>query len=226
MATPIKHLAAGLAALTLAGTAAAQPETVRSTTTAVQKATAVMNTNIVIQDGSTVGKITDFVISEGGCIEYVVVAYDGKFVLVPYQSLRLDSTKHLVQISLTQAQWREIPTFTGSNWPLADQQYIGKVRTVFGVRESGYRGDRRDGDRRPINRVEDQQPQRRDVENPNRPGAPPPSVPPVTRPPETNRPPPPNTDRPRENPVTPTPTIAPPGKQQQPAPPNSNPPAA
>jgi rRNA processing protein Gar1 len=221
MAQRLRLLAAGLAALTLAGSAAAQPETRRTTTTTTtttefRRASGVMNANVVVQDGATVGKITDFVISDGGCIEYVVVDYDNKYVLVPYQVVRVDGERHVVQVSITQEKFREIPTFTGTNWPLTDQQYIGKVRTVFGVTESGYRGDRRDGDRRPMDRTDDRrddrrdarptdrrdQPtppqQRRDVENPNRNPTPPPSNnPPTTRPPDpTRNPPPPPADRP------------------------------
>jgi hypothetical protein len=241
MTTRIKLLAVGVTALALVGPLAAQPETRRTTTTTtttteVRKASVVMNANVVVEDGATVGKITDFVISDGGCIEYVVVDYDNKFVLVPYQVVRVDATKHVVQVSLTREKWRDIPTFTGTNWPVTDQQYITKVRTVFGVSESGFRGDRRDGDRRPLDRGDDRRdnrtdrrddrrdpppPQRRDVENPGRPGSTPPPPPPATRPA------PPNTDRPRENPVAPAAPVAPPGKPQPPPPPpSSNPPPA
>jgi hypothetical protein len=229
MVQRVRLLAAGLAALTLVGSAAAQTETRRTTTTTteVRRGSVVMNANVVVEGGASVGKITDFVISEGGCIEYVVVDYDNKYVLVPYQVVRVDGERRVVSVNITQEKFREIPTFTGTNWPVTDQQYIGKVRTVFGVTESGYRGDRRDGDRRPLDRTDDRrddrrdarptdrrdQPQppqqRRDVENPNRnpPPAPNPN-PPTTRPPAPNPNPPadrPPADRPTDRPRTPPP---------------------
>jgi hypothetical protein len=204
MAFRMRILATGIVALALADMAAAQPPEVRrtttTTTTVVRKASVVMNATVVVQDGATVGRITDFVISDGGCIDYVVVDANGQFVLIPYQVVRVEGDRHIVQVNVTREKFREIPTFTGSNWPVTDQHYIGRVRTVFGVTESGYRGDRREGERKPMDRPDDRrndrrdQPppppqQRRDVENPNR-NPPPPAPNPAPRPPD--RPPPPS----------------------------------
>jgi hypothetical protein len=232
MVKRVRFLTAGLAAVVLTGTAAAQTEvrqqtTTTTSTTEVRKASVVMNANVVVEGGASVGRITDFVITDGGCIDYVVVGYGDKFVLLPYQAIRVDAARRVVSVNITQDKFREIPTFTGSNWPIHDDAYLSKVRTVVGVHESGYRGDRREGDRRPMapgdrrddrrdNRRDNTQPptnqpnQRPNVENPNRTGnQPPPNQnPPATRPGDNTRPgtqPPdanrnPNTDPNRNNP--------------------------
>jgi hypothetical protein len=236
MVLRMKLLAAGMAAVAVAGTAAAQTavrETTTTSTTEVRKASVVMNANVVVEGGTSVGKITDFVISDGGCIEYVVIDSESKYVLVPYSVIRVEGDRHVVSVNVTREKWRDIPTFTGTNWPLRDEAYLSKVRTTFGVRESGYG---RDGDRRPLdndrrddrrdNRTDrrddrrDQPPdrpqQRRDVENPNRNNPPPATRPDPNRtPPDTNR----NTvpDRPRTPPPPPpgTPGTNPPPPERE-----------
>jgi hypothetical protein len=230
--------AAGLACcLLFAGVAAAQQRTteVRQTTTGtteVIKGTVVTGANVVVEGGATVGKVTDFVISDGGCIDYVVVSYNDRYVLVPWQVVHVNAGQHVVQVNVTQEKWREIPTFTGTNWPVTDQQYIQRVRTVFGTTESHFRGGR-DADRRPLgdqprtpadrqadrqdrrdnrtDRRDDRRDQRRDVENPNRPGDP-------NRPPDATRDP--NRDRNRDRDRTPPPGSNP----NTPPPANPNPP--
>ncbi|HEY1376213.1 MAG TPA: PRC-barrel domain-containing protein, partial [Gemmataceae bacterium] len=214
MALRIRLLAAGLAAAALAGTANAQTEvrqttTTTTSTTEVRKASVVLHSNVLVEGGASVGRIADFVLSDGGCIEYVVVDYDNKFVLVPYQVVRVDPAQRVVHVNVTREKFTQIPTFTGGNWPVHDQSYISRVNTVFGVRSSGYRGDVREGDRRPMDRGTDRRDDRRDnrgdrrddrtqppanqrpnTENPNRTDRtqPPPNTnPPATRPGEPNR---------------------------------------
>jgi hypothetical protein len=203
--------------MALAGSAAAQAPEVRlaraTAPAVVLRASMIMNANVVVPDGAVVGRITDFVLSGGGYVEYVVVEYDNKYVFMPYQSVRVDADRRVVQINITRDRFREIPTFTGSNWPLADQQYIGRVRTVFGITESGNRGDRRGGERQPTDRPDGRSNQpgvpqvRRDVDQNRQQPTPPPPIP-TPKPAEPNL-----------NPVTPLPP-------QRPSEPNRIPPPA
>src|SRR5581483_3969055 len=91
MAFHIRTYAAGLACcLTLVGADAAlgqapvRRETTTTTTTTIHKVSAVMGDTVVVSDGGTVGKVEDIVLSENGCVDYVVVAYENKYVLVPW----------------------------------------------------------------------------------------------------------------------------------------------
>src|SRR5436305_14003632 len=116
MTVRTRTLAAAAAALALAGPAAAQTEvrqttTTTTSTTEVRKASVVMSANVVVEGGATVGKVTDFVISDGGCIEYVVVSEQDKYVLVPYQVVRVDEGRHVGSVNVTQEQWRGNPKF-------------------------------------------------------------------------------------------------------------------
>lgn len=211
-----KLLAATLAVIALAGSADAQAPEVRlataSTPTVVRRASMIMNANVAVPGGATVGRITDFVISEAGYVEYVVVEYDNKYVFMPYQSVRMDGDRR-VQINITRERFREIPTFTGSNWPVSDQQYLGRVRTVFGVTDGGNRDERRQGERQPTNRPD----------GPSNPPGPPPVRPDV----DLNRnPPAPPPPKPAPKPPEPNRNPAPPAPASRPSEPNRNPPPA
>jgi hypothetical protein len=228
---------AAMAAAALAGPVAAQTvrESTTTTTTEIRKGSALMNVNVAVEGGATVGRVTDFVISDGGCIEYVVVESDSRFMLVPFQVVQFDPGRRIVSVNVSRDAWRNIPTFTGTNWPVHDQNYISRVRSTFGVRESGYRGDR---DRQPLtpgqDRRDDRRQDRRDdrgtqppprpgVDNPTRPGNAPPGG--TNPPPGSNRPadntgrnpPPPDRDpnRDRRNPPPPPPGT--PGTDRPPA---------
>jgi hypothetical protein len=134
--------------------------TVTSTTTTVHKGTVFMGANVVLQDNTSVGRVEDFVITDGGCIDYVVVSYDSKYVLVPW-TVATWTGDRTVRVNITQARFREVPTFTRDAWPnLTDTQYIQRVRTAWGVTDSRYG----DPNRQPLDRRDE----RRDIRDDRR----------------------------------------------------------
>jgi PRC-barrel domain len=164
--------------LVLAGLALGQTTTdtrqVKSTTTIVHKGTVLTGATVVVQDGATIGKVEDFVITDGGCIEYVVVAYDSKYVFVPWTVMTWTQDR-TVRVNVTREKFVAVPTFTRDRWPsLTETRYVEQVRTAFGVTESRFG----DPNRRPPDRWDDAKDrredrrdakdQRKDVENPNR----------------------------------------------------------
>jgi len=150
--------------LVVVGAVLAQTRTdtrrVTSTTTTVHKGTVFMGANVVLQDNTSVGRVEDFVISDGGCIDYVVVSYESKYVLVPW-TVATWTGDRTVRVDITQARFREVPTFTRDAWPnLTDTQYIQRVRTAWGVTDSRYG----DPNRQPLDRRDD----RRDIRDDRR----------------------------------------------------------
>ena len=125
--------------LVVVGAVLAQTRTdtrVTSTTTTIHKGTVVMGANVVLQEGPTVGRVEDFVITDGGCIDYVVVSYESKYVLVPW-TVTTWSGDRAIRVNITRERFRDVPTFTRDQWPnLSDTQYIQRVRTAWGVSES------------------------------------------------------------------------------------------
>src|SRR5689334_8778059 len=177
MAFHVRTYAAGLACcLTLAGAdmvfgqaPVRTRETTTTSTTTIHKVSAVMGDNVVVSDGGTVGKVEDIVLSENGCVDYVVVSYENKYVLVPWGVTTWNVQDRTLRVNITKDRFTQVPTFTRDRWPsLTDSQYIGQVRTAFGVTESGYRGDRREGDRRPLAPGAENRQDRRDNRQDNR----------------------------------------------------------
>jgi len=241
MAFHVRTYAAGLACcLTLAGAdmvygqaPVRTRETTTTSTTTIHRVSAVMGDNVVVSDGGTVGKVEDIVLSENGCVDYVVVSYENKYVLVPWGVTTWNVQDRTLRVNITKDRFTQVPTFTRDHWPsLTDSQYIGRVRTAFGVTESGFRGDRREGDRRPLGSAENRQDNRTDRRDDRRDANRPPADRRDTENrPNTNRP---NTDRPpADRPPADRPPADRPADRRDntrrepppPPPPNSNPPS-
>ena len=106
--------------LVVVGAVLAQTRTdtraVTSTTTTIHKGTVVMGANVVLQEGPTIGRVEDFVITDGGCIDYVVVSYESKYVLVPW-TVATWSGDRALRVNITRERFRDVPTFTRDQWP-------------------------------------------------------------------------------------------------------------
>jgi hypothetical protein len=136
-----------------------ETRTVASTTT-IQRGTVVMSANVVLQDGTAIGRVEDFVISDGGCIDYVVVAYESKYVLVPW-TVATWSGDRTVRLNVTRDRFVAVPTFTRDQWTtVQDAQFVQRVRTAWGVTDSRYG----DPNRQPLDRRDD----RRDIRDDRR----------------------------------------------------------
>ena len=84
------------------------------------------------QGGSSLGKVTDFVINDGGCVQYVVVSYQTRFVAVPWMATTYNSADRSLMLGIDQAQLGQIPTF-GQYSELSNAQFGQKVNTFFKV---------------------------------------------------------------------------------------------
>lgn len=114
----------------------------------VNKATLLIGSTVNIENAS-VGKVTDIILSEGGCVDYLVVAEEGRNVLVPWAAARVDFVKPTVGIEIQREKWREVPTFTADRWPdLSDARYTERLYTFYGVSPGRERRiDRKEGRR-------------------------------------------------------------------------------
>jgi len=124
-------------------------------TTEVRRTSAVIGARVRLEDNASYGEVKDFVFNDNGCIDYVVIANEDDYVLVPWSVSTFDFEQRTVRIDITRAKIRQL-TFTKDRWPnLSDSGYTRKIRTVFGDRaerrehRSGTGGERnlRDRDR-------------------------------------------------------------------------------
>jgi hypothetical protein len=100
--------------------------------TGILRSTAMMGSAVNFRDGSALGKVSDFVINDGGCVQYVVVSYQNRFVPVPWMAATYNSADRSLMLGIDQAQLAQIPTF-GQYSELSNAQFGQKVNTFFKV---------------------------------------------------------------------------------------------
>lgn len=125
----------------------------RTRTTEVRRVSAVVGGTVRLSAGTSIGKIEDIVISDQGCIDYVIVSYHDHFVPIPWSVATVRYDDRVIEVDIAQDRFDEIPTFTRDEFHvLADVEFTKKVNKSFNVestrRESRTRegSDRRRGD--------------------------------------------------------------------------------
>jgi flagellar biosynthesis GTPase FlhF len=113
----------------------------------VRRISTVIGGSVQFAAGGNVGKIEDIVISDTGCIEYIVVAYHDRYVPIPWTVSTVSFDKRIVTINIEQARFAEVPTFSRDEFALLVQvDFREKVHTFFGAdsnrKESGAKGDK------------------------------------------------------------------------------------
>jgi PRC-barrel domain len=132
----------GLLAGTLA-TSFGQTVTQTETTTRVIRISQVLGSGVTLQEGIAYGKVTDFVLTDAGCIDYLVVAYEDSFVVVPWTFATVDFEQRIVRLDVTREQLRSV-TFARDAWQSASAaQLTGRMRTAFGDRARHGEGEHR-----------------------------------------------------------------------------------
>jgi len=186
-----------------------------------------MGAKVTMERGeSSFGKVTDIVLSEGGCVEYLIISYEDELVPVPWGVVKYDVGERTVAIttSVTKEKLRDV-RFRSGSWPnFHEDRWMRNMKTVWGDRafrnergdSTGTGGDRRDirderRDRRDDRRdIRDERRDRRDDRRDDR------STTPDRKPdrPRDDR----NTDRPRDD-------RTPPPRPDRPSTPRTPPPA-
>ena len=98
----------------------------------IPRASIVIGARVRLGSDVMVGKVEDIVLNDQGCVDYAVVVYEDKYVLVPWTVTRVDYADRIVSIDITKERFLEVPTFTREHWPnLTHRTYTQKVRTFF-----------------------------------------------------------------------------------------------
>ena len=191
-------------------------ETKTTTTTAqFHRVSTIVGSNVMLGT-ETLGKVTEVVIDDRGCVEFVVVQFREGFVPVPWGAATVEFERRTIVLrdtKVTADRLREL-SFTEDRWPnFADRQWTEKMRTVWG--EAAFRTHTGAGQEPPAADRRD----RRDNPPPERPN---------TKPGDRQQPPPerPNTNPPEKKPPANPDQKEPPKKEQPPKkePPKKEPP--
>jgi hypothetical protein len=117
----------------------------------VRRASFVMKSRVMLSGDAAAGQVVDFILNDHGCIDYVVIDYQEKFLLVPYSVVDVDFHRHVIRLDITQERFRQIPTFTEREWStVTEARFRNRVDTFFGVstqREGADRDRTRPGTR-------------------------------------------------------------------------------
>jgi hypothetical protein len=116
---------------------------VRTETRVHERSTQLLRSSVFV--GSTVnlvggtqfGTVRDVVISDGGCIDYVIVTYDNRLVPVPWDVISYNFDQHVVMVDIDQAQLRSIPTFTQFS-ELSNASFVQKVHSFYKTDERAH----------------------------------------------------------------------------------------
>src|SRR4051812_5146711 len=132
-------------------------------TTQIRTVTNVIGSSVKLQSGDAYGKIEDIVLNDSGCLEYVVVAYEDQYYVVPWTVTKVNYQERSILLNTTQQEIRQA-AFSRNDWRgVTYDQVSQKTRQVFRS-ATGDRGGRVD---RPGGR-EDGQPGRERREGPAR----------------------------------------------------------
>jgi len=99
-----------------------------------------LGTKVSLKGDVSIGTVDDVVFSDNGQVEYLVVANDGKLVTVPWEAAKFDFDKRTASLSITQEQYRAIPTYTTSDYPTYfEPAYRTRAYGWFGLRPRPWR---------------------------------------------------------------------------------------
>jgi hypothetical protein len=95
----------------------------------------VIGTKVSIKGDLSIGTVDDVVFNDQGQIEYLIVANDGKLVTVPWEAAKFNFEKQTATVSITQDQYKVIPTYTVREYPVFfEPTYRTRVYDWYGLR--------------------------------------------------------------------------------------------
>jgi hypothetical protein len=146
------------AAICCAASAVAQPATRTTTTVSHHRISTVVGTTFTLGTTS-VGKVTEVVFNDGGCIEYLIVQETEGFVVVPWTLVTVNYEQKVVTVqstTVTVEKLREL-RFTEGRWPnFSDPTFTQRVQAVWGASAARPGADRKGTDRKdPGDRTKD-----------------------------------------------------------------------
>lgn len=90
------------------------------------RAKQIIGAKIMIQNNTAVGIVDDIVFDTAGNLEYLIVNNDGKLTTVPFEAAQFDLEKKMAVLTITQDQYKVIPTYTTTTYP---NYYTPEYRT-------------------------------------------------------------------------------------------------
>jgi sporulation protein YlmC with PRC-barrel domain len=81
------------------------------------RAKQILGSKILIQNNTEIGTVDDIVFDDAGNLEYLIVNNDGRLTTVPFEAAQFDVQKRVATLTITQDQYKTIPTYTTTTYP-------------------------------------------------------------------------------------------------------------
>ena len=100
----------------------------------VVKLSRILKSKVVIQQDQPAGTVTDVVLSDAGCVEYIVVSNEDQYYVVPYTAAQVRYTDQIVFVDMAPAQFQNVTYFGANNWPnLYAPAYRNQIYSFYGL---------------------------------------------------------------------------------------------
>jgi hypothetical protein len=155
----------------------------------VQTVSTLLRASIQLRGGGTFGRVSDFVLTDLGRLDFVVVSFEERLIAVPFCLARADFARQVVVIDVERERLLQAPSFRGDRFPdlSVKSEFSRQVNSFFGVPTE--RRQRPAEPRPPETRPPERRPPATRPPEPRPPGTRPPGTrPPEPRPPEERKP--------------------------------------
>jgi hypothetical protein len=85
---------------------------------------------VQLRGGSPFGPVQDFVVSDSGCVEYVIAGYQGQYVPIPWAAAMYQPAQRVLLVDIDPGRIHEMPMFRQMS-DLSKPQSSGKVSTFY-----------------------------------------------------------------------------------------------
>src|SRR5881227_288780 len=92
--------------------------TEKETRTEVRRVSQLMGAKVTLERGESSFKVTDIVLSESGCVEYLIISYEEELVPVPWGVVTFNAEERsvVINVTVTKEKLREV-SFRSGSWP-------------------------------------------------------------------------------------------------------------
>jgi hypothetical protein len=95
----------------------------------------VLGAKVSLKGDVNIGTVDDIVFSDAGQVEYLIAVNDGKLVTIPWEAAKFDFDKRVATLNITQDQYKVIPTYTTSEYPVYfEPTYRTQVYGWYGLK--------------------------------------------------------------------------------------------
>jgi hypothetical protein len=106
----------------------------------VLRGSQIIGATVDLRGGMRLGSVQDFVVGQGGCVDYVIAAYGDQFVPIPWGVAFFQPGQRLFTVDIDPGRIHEMPMYRQIS-ELTNRQFSQRVQTFYhGVQ--GRQGDR------------------------------------------------------------------------------------